>query len=185
MKKYLFILLLLASFNSFSQSRNNLSALVGVNYTSVSSVNSSNPDGIFGVNVGAAYKIYLDDLGWFVKPGISFSQEGYQLQRLNYLNLPVTLGFDFTDDFNTHIGFQYGYLVGGLNDPQEIFHRSNMAFIVGFEFYATEYLEVGLRFSNGVKNLVKQPDAIVIDDARTYAIQFYFGVNLNRLKKQK
>lgn len=184
MKKSIVIFLVFLSVSGFAQTRNNFSAFVGVNYTSVSSINSANPDGIFGLNAGLAYKIYLDDLGWFIKPGLAFSQEGYLLQRLDYLNVPLALGFDFTDDFNVHVGFQYGFLIGGLNDPDEIFYRSNMAFLVGLEFYPTSYLEVGIRFANGVKNLIKQPDAIVIDDARTYAIQFYFTVNLNRLKKQ-
>lgn len=185
MSKYLVIFLVFLSISGFSQSRNNISALVGVNYSSVSSRNSANPDGIFGLHAGITYKIYLDDLGWFVKPGLTFSQEGYLLQRLDYLNIPIALGFDFTEDFNVHVGYQYGFLIGGLNDPDEIFYRSNSTFLVGLEFYASDYLEVGVRFANGLKNLIRQPDAIVIKDARTYAIQIYFNVNLNRLKKQR
>lgn len=177
--------LLLLGGLSQAQTRNNLSVHLGVNYSSVSSVNSTNPDGIFGLNAGAAYKIYLDDLGWFVKPEISYSQEGYLYQRLDYLNFPVALGFDFTDDFNAHIGFQYGLLVGGFENPSDTFYNYNLAFLVGFEFYPIDYLDVGFRFSNGVKNLVKEPDDIVIDDARTYALQLYIAANLNRFKKKK
>jgi hypothetical protein len=163
--------------------QNTLSLAAGLNYSSVSSINSSNPDGKLGFNAGIAYKRYIGDLGWFVKPGFSYSQEGWLLQRIDYINLPVISGFDFTDDFNFNLGFQYGYLVGGLNDPQNRIDRSNLAFLVGFEFYPTEIFDVGLRFANGIKNIVAKPDEMVIKDARTYSIQFYFGFNLGKKGK--
>ena len=57
--------------------QNKLSIAAGVNYSSVSSINSANPDGTLGFNGGLAYKIYLNDLGWFIKPGLFYSQEGW------------------------------------------------------------------------------------------------------------
>lgn len=165
------------------QAQNSLSLSAGLNYSSVSSINSSNPDGKLGFNAGLAYKWYLGDLGWFVKPGLSYSQEGWLLQRLDYLNLPVISGFEFTDDFNFNLGFQYGYLVGGLNDPENTIDRSNLAFLVGFEFYPADIFDVGLRFANGIKNIIAKPDEMVIKDARTYSIQFYFSFNLGKKAK--
>lgn len=176
------VLYFLVTTSAFAQ--NFFSANVGVNLSSVSSVNSTNPDAIIGLSAGFAYKIYMNDLGWFLKPGAGYSQEGYQYQRLNYINIPLVVGFDFTDDFNLNAGFQYGILVGGLNDPSNNFFRSNMSFLIGFEFYPTERFEVGLRFSNGIKNLVKEPDAVLIDDARTYSIQLYFTYNFIKPTKK-
>jgi len=157
-----------------------LSLNAGLNYSSVSSVNSSNPDGKLGLNAGLAYKIYLGDLGWMIKPGLSYSQEGWLHQRLDYINMPVIAGFDFTDDFNINLGAQYGFLVGGLDDPTERVNRSNVAILVGFEFYPADVLDVGLRFANGVMNVIAKPDNMVIKDARTYSIQFYFGFNFGK-----
>ena len=170
------------AFNNL-MAQNSFSIAAGLNYSSVSSINSSNPDGKLGFNGGVAYKWYLGNLGWFVKPGLSYSQEGWLLQRIDYLNVPVISGFDFTDDFNFNIGFQYSYLVGGLNDPQGRIDRSNLAFLVGFEFYPAELFDVGLRFANGVKNIVAKPDEMVIKDARTYSIQFYFAFNIGKKAK--
>lgn len=180
-------LLLIVNFLFFgfyvSNAQNKLSIAAGVNYSSVSSINSTNPDGILGLNVGLADKFYVNDLGWFVKPGLFYSQEGWLHQRIDYLNLPVLLGFDFTDDFNFNIGFQYGYMIGGLDDPEKVIDRSNLAFLIGFEFYPANAFDVGLRFANGIKNIINKPDALVIKDARTYSIQFYFAFNLGKKDK--
>lgn len=161
-----------------------LSIAAGLNYSSVSSINSTNPDGKLGLNAGIGYKRYVGDLGWFVKPAIFYSQEGWLHQRLDYLNLPVIAGFDFTDDFNFNLGFQYGFLIGGIDDPEERIDRSNLAFLVGFEFYPADAFDVGLRFANGIKNIVAKPDEMVIKDARTYSIQFYFGFNIGKKDKR-
>ena len=177
---FLILFIYLAILDGYGQDK--LSIAAGLNYSSVSSINSSNPDGKLGLNAGVAYKIYLNDLGWFIKPGLAYSQEGWLLQRLDYLNVPVIAGFDFTEDFNFNIGFQYGYLVGGLNDPAGIVERSNLAFLVGFEFYPADAFDVGLRFANGLNNIIADPTDIVIKDARTYSIQFYFGFNLVKKK---
>jgi hypothetical protein len=163
-----------------THAQNNLSVAAGLNYSSVSSINSTNPDGKLGLTAGIALKHYMGDLGWFVKPGLFYSQEGWLRQRLDYLNVPIIAGFDFTDDFNFNLGLQYGLLVGGLNDPGDIVSRNNFAFLVGFEFYPTDAFDVGLRFANGVVNIIADPTDIVIKDARTYSIQFYFGFNLNK-----
>ena len=181
-KRLLYFLLFLGISNGLI-AQNKISLAAGVNYSSVSSINSSNPDGILGLNAGLAYKYYLNDLGWFIKPGLMYSQEGWQLQRIDYINLPALAGFDFTDDFNFNLGLQYGYLIGGIDDPENIIDRHNFAFLVGFEFYPAPAFDVGLRFANGMKNIIKEPDATVIKDARTYSIQFYFGFNL--VKKDK
>lgn len=183
MIKRLLIFLLFLGINNGLIAQNKLSIAAGLNYSSVSSINSSNPDGILGFNAGLAYKHYLNDLGWFIKPGLFYSQEGYQLHRLDYLNLPILAGFDFTDDFNFNLGLQYGYLIGGADNPENVVDRNNFAFIVGFEFYPAPLFDVGLRFANGMKNIIKEPDGSVIKDARTYSIQFYFGFNL--VKKEK
>lgn len=165
-----------------TNAQNKFSIAAGVNYSSVSSINSANPDGTLGFTGGLAYKIYMNDLGWFIKPGLFYSQEGWQLRRIDYINLPVVAGFDFTDDFNFNLGFQYGYLISGVSDLGEAVERNNLAFLLGFEFYPAEAFDVGLRFANGVKNILAEPvDAI--EDARTYSIQFYFAFNLGKKAK--
>lgn len=176
MKKVLIIVLFLTFSLSEVYAQTKISISAGLNYSSVSSVNSSNPDGRLGFNAGIAYKRYISDLGWFIKPGLIYSQEGWLHQRLDYINLPVLGGFDFTDDFNFNLGLQYGFMAGGSDLPPDRVHRSNFSVIVGFEFYPVETFDVGLRFSKGYKNIINVGD--VIQDARTYTIQFYFGFNI-------
>lgn len=177
MKKILFVILLIGSSHALS-AQNKASIAIGLNYSSVSSVNSTNPDGILGLNAGVGYKKYLGDLGWFIKPALFYSQEGWLHQRLNYINLPVIVGFDFAEDFNFDLGVQYGYLIGNLYELEDKADRSNYAFLIGFEFYPTPAFDIGLRFANGLTNIISDPTDLVIKDARTYSIQFYFGFNL-------
>ena len=175
------LVLFLFSFHlSFSQ--NALTGHAGLNYSSVSSKNSINPDGALGLNAGIAYKMHLGDFGWALMPGIDFSQEGFKDQRLDYINIPVSIGFDFTESFNLSTGFQYSQLVGGSNAAKDIIYGSNFAFLVTFEFFPTEKFVTGLRFANGIKNIIKDPD-YVIQSASTYSIQFYIGVTLFRESK--
>jgi hypothetical protein len=182
MKRILLItLIILTCFVAETNAQNKLSLAAGVNFSSVSSINSTNPDGILGLNLGVGYKYYMNDLGWFLKPALFYSQEGWLHQRLNYLNLPVIVGFDFTDDFNFNVGFQYGYMLNDINN--DAVDRSNLAFLIGFEFYPTEFFDVGLRFSNGIKNIIAKPDDLVIKDARTFSIQFYFAFNIGKKAK--
>lgn len=177
-----FTLVLFFSQIVFSQNR--FSGQAGVNYSSVSSKNSINPDGKLGLNAGFAYKLYLDDLGWAVMPGLEYSQEGFRGQRLDYLNVPLSVGFDFTNTFSFSAGFQYSLLVGGSDAAKEVIFPSNFAFLVTFEFFPTERFVTGLRFANGIKNIIKQPDAMVIQTASTYSIQFYIGATLFRGTKK-
>ncbi|MEN8248665.1 MAG: outer membrane beta-barrel protein [Bacteroidota bacterium] len=177
MKKTIFISIILTISWVYTNAQSKISLTGGVNYSSVSSVNSSNPDGRIGLNAGIAYKRYINDLGWFIKPGLFYSQEGWLHQRLDYINLPFVAGFDFTEDFNFNIGLQYGYLAGGTNLPPNRFISSNYAFLIGFEFYPVKSFDVGLRFSNGFMNIIDEPD--LVEDARTYNIHFYFGFNIS------
>jgi len=181
-KNIILATILLLVITKGTQAQNKMSLGAGLNYSSVSSINSSNPDGKLGLNAGFAYKHYLNDLGWFIKPGLFYSQEGWLRQRIDFLNLPVLVGFDFTNDFNFNIGLQYGYLIGGFDDPNQVIDKHNFAFLIGFEFYPVDFFDVGLRFANGIKNIIKKPDLLVIKDARTYSIQFYFAFNLTKKK---
>lgn len=178
--KRIVLILLMVCVSGLTYAQQEFSITTGMNYSSVSSINSTNPDAVLGATGGVALKYYWGDLGWFIKPALQYSQEGWLHQRLDYINLPVIAGFDFTDDFNFNLGIQYGYLVGGLNDPSGFVDRSNFAFITGFEFYPAKFLDVGLRFTKGVKNIINENPDLVIKDARTYTIQFYFGFNLSK-----
>ncbi len=177
-KKTVFALSFIMALSHLILAQNKFSAHAGLNYSSVSSKNSINPDGIIGLNAGIGYKLYIDDLGWAIMPGLGYSQEGFQDQRLNYLNLPISVGFDFTNSFNLSAGLQYSQLLGGANDAKEVIYGSNFAFLISFEFFPTEKFVTGLRFANGVKNIIKQPDVVVVQTASTYSIQFYIGVTL-------
>ncbi len=182
-KSITIVLALLLLFASKNMAQNSFSGHAGLNYSNVSSKNSINPDAILGLNAGFTYKLYLDDLGWAVMSGLDYSQEGFAGQRLNYINLPISVGFDFTSSFSLSAGFQYSQLVGGAKEVTQVTYSSNFAFLITFEFFPTEKFVTGLRFANGVKNIIKAPDVLVIENASTYSIQFYVGVILFKRPK--
>ena len=177
------IIIIFFTANQTSVGQYVFSGHAGLNYSNVSSKNSINPDGILGMNAGFSYKIYLDDLGWALMPGIAFSQEGFKDQRIDYINVPLSVGFDFTSSFSLSTGFQVSQLIGSSNEAKEVFHGSNFAFLITFEFFPTNKFVTGLRFANGIKNIVKAPNMINIQTASTYSIQFYIGYVLHRKSK--
>ncbi len=183
LKIILSILVIFIFSTQFLLAQNTLTAHAGLNYSSVSSKNSINPNGILGINAGLGYKHYLGDLGWALMPELNYSQEGYSNQRLDYLNIPISIGFDFTKTFNLSVGFQYSYLVQGSTIAKQAIYPSNFSFLVTFEFFPTEKFVTGLRFANGVKNIIKDPDVVVIQTALTYSIQFYIGFTLFKVTK--
>ena len=64
-----------------------------------------------------------------------------------------------------------------------VIDKNNLAFIVGFEFYPADVLDVGLRFANWIKNIISDPNDPSLNgvtDARTYSIQFYFAFNIGK-----
>ena len=177
----LVVILVWLAQNSLAQ--NTFSVHAGANYSSVSSKNSINPDGILGLNAGLGYKYYLGDLGWAIMPELNYSQEGFKTQRLDYINLPISIGFDFTSTFNLSAGFQYSQLISGSQEVKDVIHPNNFAFLITFEFFPTEKFVTGLRFANGTKNIIKDPDAVIVQSALTYSIQFYIGITLFRSTK--
>jgi len=176
-------LIFLVLITPFSKAQNVIRGHAGLNYSNVSSKNSINPDGILGLNAGFSYKLHVGDLGWAIITGLDYSQEGFKNQRLGYVNIPLSVGFDFTETFNLSTGFQYSQLVGGSNAANEIVYGSNFAFLVTFEFFPTEKFVTGLRFANGIKNIIKDPD-YRIQTASTYSIQFYIGATLFKKTKK-
>ena len=71
-----------------------------------------NPNIKAGYQLGIAGKKYIGDLGWFFQPEVNYSLEGPENQRVEFINVPLIFGFDFSENFNLHLGYQSGFLIG-------------------------------------------------------------------------
>jgi hypothetical protein len=121
----------------------------------------------FGWQVGVAGKNYLGDLGWFIQPEIFYSKEGNINQPLEFINVPVILGFDFGDNFNIHTGLQAGFLIASAEDSSFDYKNVNMVVNFGFEFYTFKKTSIGFRFDYGMSDF---------DKSANTAITYNFGV---------
>ena len=154
-KVFIFIFLLLST-NVYSQLKVGLTG--GMVLSSL--VRDSQLDakaGKVGYIVGANARIYLGELGWFVQSGISYSLEGDVDQKLNFVKIPMVLGFSFADDVNIHAAYDFAWQVGNQNDVQDFYNSNANMLGLGAEINVSEKFAIGFRLNYGLSNLVKDP----------------------------
>ena len=108
-----------------------------------------------GYQIGVVGKKYLGDLGWFFQPEINYSLEGAENKRLEFINVPLILGFDFSENFNLHVGYQSGFLIGTRGGDTQNYQVYNPAINVGLEFYPTSKSVFGARYDYGISDIDK------------------------------
>jgi len=113
--------------------------------------------GKVGYIVGANARIYLGELGWFVQSGISYSLEGDIDQKLNFVKIPMVLGFTFGDDVNIHVAYDFAWLATNQNNVQDFYNKSANMLGMGAEINVFKNLAMGFRLNYGLSNLVSDP----------------------------
>jgi long-subunit fatty acid transport protein len=91
-------------------------------------------------------------------------------QKLAYLNIPVMAKYFVAEGFSLEAGLQIGFLMSanredtksafGLSDTdsydnKELFNSTDFAFNVGAGYDITENINLGLRYSIGLSNILK------------------------------
>ena len=113
--------------------------------------------GMFGYMVGAVAKLNVGDLGWFFQSGVNYTLEGDSDQNLNFVKVPLTIGFDASDDVNIHVTYNLAWQVGNQNNVQEFYHDYANILGLGFEIYISDNFAIGSNLNYGLSNLVKEP----------------------------
>jgi len=137
----------------------------GLNYSGF----RQNVDLKFGWNAGIVGKRYLSDLGWFLQIEGVYSKEGNINQPLEFINVPILFGFDFSDSFNMHLGYQSGFLVGTMGNTDTQYKNYNPTFVFGFEFYTFTFTSLGARYNYGLSDIEEGTGTSV-----TYTFEVYF-----------
>jgi len=151
--------------------KNQYGVKVGMNYSGF----RRTPDLKFGYQIGVVGKRYLGDLGWFVQPEINYSREGNLNQPLEFINVPIILGFDFSDNFNLNLGFQAGILVGTQGIEGYEYKNVNTVINLGLEFYSFKKTTIGFRFDYGLSDFEESTGISI-----TYTFEVYFIARLRQ-----
>lgn len=113
--------------------------------------------GMVGYMVGAVAKLNVGELGWFFQTGVNYTLEGDNDQNLNFVKIPLTIGFDASDDVNIHVAYNLAWQVGNHNNVQEFYNDFANILGVGFEIYISKKFAIGSTLNYGLSNLVKDP----------------------------
>ncbi|MCK5207502.1 MAG: outer membrane beta-barrel protein [Cyclobacteriaceae bacterium] len=126
--------------------------------------------GMVGYMIGAVAKLNVGELGWFFQSGVNYTLEGDNDQNLNFIKIPLTIGFDASDDVNVHVAYNLAWQVGNHNNVQEFYHDFANILGVGFEIYISERFAIGSRLNYGLSNLVK--DEVVAKNLKVIPFTF-------------
>jgi len=163
----LIVILICFSSDGFSQIRFGVKG--GMNFSGY----RRTPDTKFGYQVGITSKKYISDLGWFIQPEVFYSREGNINQPLEFINVPIIVGFDFSDNFNVHTGLQAGFLIGTQNDLDNNYKSVNTVMNFGFEFYTFKKTSIGFRFDYGLNDFEKETGTSVTYTFAVYLIGWF------------
>jgi len=156
-------------------------------------------------NGGLIFEIPLED-NWFLYTGPNYSGKGYVLRakrssytldtikvRLNYAEIPLTIGYKFSDDkftLNSGLYFAYGFngersYNGNLPTPEKHLHRKNeeykrcdFGYNIGAMYQPLERFGIKLEYSKSLVNISRYID----NKKRNIVFGFSFFWYLNKRK---
>ena len=129
--------------------------------------------GMVGYIVGGVAKLNVGELGWFFQSGVTYSLEGDNDQNLNFIKIPLTIGFDASDDVNIHVAYNLAWQVGNHNNVQEFYNEFINILGIGFEIYVSKKFGIGSRLNYGLSNLVSEPAAAKNFDVKPFTLDLY------------
>ncbi len=136
----------------------------------------------------------------FSSKGFRFEDDGSGLSRdgavhLNYVNMPVLLGYKMQEKINLLAGFELGYLVSarsklytGTVDVSGIWNdKLDFGAAVGLRYFLTKSFPLELRYTHGLTSVIKDvtltdANGLVIENNAKFqnrALQFSVGYVFN------
>ena len=137
--------------------------------------------GLIGI-VGLAKKISIN-------PELLFSNKGYRFEgtrttnppgngavHLNYVNMPILLGYQVQEKINILAGFELGYLISARSkfdsetvDISGIWNNKlDFGAAVGLRYFLTESFPLELRYTHGLTSVIKD---VTLTDANGFVIE--------------
>ena len=176
----------------------------GVNLSTLSIDDNNDKNVKLGFNMGVFNKIAVSE-SFAIQPELLYSRQGLKVEydgiadgetkfNLNYINLPVKLVFNLSEDFEFQLGPYIGYLINATLktdaevlgefdvDTEDDVDRKNFNSIdyglsAGLAFDLNPLI-VGFNYNYGLSQVAKDDEFSydMLGDAKNRVIQVYFGL---------
>ena len=172
----------------------------GLNFSNLYTDNVDDNNVLTGFNAGLYAKFPISN-NIAIQPEISYTTKGAELVynnafvqgtakfNVNYIEVPVLLVMNITDNFNVHVGPYAAYMVSGKTTNDSNFSSSEseldtndfnkfdagLAGGVGFDL---DVVNFGVRYNYGLTKIGKD-DSFISSDAKNSVLSAYIGLRLN------
>ncbi len=157
---------------------------LGANLSSISSddIPENLKDSRFGIVAGFLAEVPINQK-WSIQPEFQYSSLGNDDEslRVDYLQLPIILKYNFSKLFNVHVGPQVGLKIWEWEDNSEgeiNFNTFNLSAVAGIGVSITENFFADLRYGFGVSNIIDDQDIPKGAKGSNRNIQLSFGYKL-------
>ena len=175
----------------------------GLNFSNLYTDNVDDNNVLTGFNAGLYAKFPISN-NIAIQPEISYTTKGAELVynnafvqgtakfNVNYIEVPVLLVMNITDNFNVHVGPYAGYMVSGkttnksdsgsynFEDKIDVddYNRfdAGLAGGVGIDL---DVVNFGVRYNYGLTKIAKDNSDFTSSDAKNSVLSAYIGLRLN------
>ncbi len=184
-KKLFFSTILLIFTNAFLNAQeNSYGVRLGANLSSISSDDIADDleDSRFGIAVGFLAEFPVTEKV-SIQPEFQYSAQGNDDEslRVDYLQLPVFLKYNFSEKFNIHIGPQVGLKIWEWEQDGVLeadFNTFDFAAVAGVGVNLTENFFADLRYGFGLSNIIDDENIPGDFEGNSRNIQLSFGYKL-------
>jgi Outer membrane protein beta-barrel domain len=178
----------------------------GVNFANLQTQNVDNNNVLTGFNAGIFAKVPITE-SFAIQPELLYTTKGAKLTynnyfvngtakfNLNYIELPVLVVLNLTNNFNIHAGPYVAYLVDGkaTNDPQgtlfdiqnnlnnEDYNKFDTGLVFGLG-YDADQIGFGVRYNYGLQKVGKERSFLgtnyTFPDGKNSVINLYFSYSI-------
>ena len=172
--KYVLIVIAFACIINTGHAQLRVGATGGVVLSSLIRDNNINARaGTVGYLLGATAKYNVGELGWFFQSGVNYTLEGDNDQNLNFVKIPLTIGFDASDDVNINVTYNLAWQVGNDNNVQDFYNDYANMLGLGFEVYLSDKFAFGSKLNYGLSNLVSDPAGAKNYNVKPFTLDLY------------
>ncbi|WP_338644877.1 porin family protein [Flavobacterium sp. KS-LB2] len=172
----------------------------GLNFSNLYTDNVDDNNVLTGFNAGLYAKFPITN-SIAIQPEISYTTKGAELVynntfaqgtakfNINYIEVPVLLVMNITDNFNVHVGPYAAYMVSGKTTNDSNFGSSQAeldtndfnkfdAGLAGGVGIDLDVVNFGVRYNYGLTRIGKE-DSFISSDAKNSVLSAYIGLKLN------
>lgn len=172
----------------------------GLNFSNLYTDNVDDNNVLTGFNAGLYAKFPISN-NIAIQPEISYTTKGAELVynnafvqgtakfNVNYIEVPVLLVMNITDNFNVHVGPYAAYMVSGKTTNDSNFSSSENeldtndfnkfdAGLAGGVGIDLDVVNFGVRYNYGLTKIGKD-DSFISSDAKNSVLNVYVGLRLN------